>query len=130
VTVALLVTRSDPASSEARPPAPAALLERLAAVAGMEPGRRRLVLLWPQLGDFDSLEYAQALVPALPRLDSAGIGVLAIGIGNEASRQRFCAFTGFPARSLAGGRRTPAASCPGALRGPGAERRTRGRTCC
>jgi hypothetical protein len=91
---------TDSAAPETKPPAPPALLERLAAVAGMEPGRRRLVLLWPQLGDFDSLEYAQALVPVLPRLDSAGMGVLAIGIGNEASRQRFCAFTGFPADRL------------------------------
>jgi hypothetical protein len=40
------------------------LLERLQAIAGMERGRRRLVLLWPQLGDFDSVEYAQALVAA------------------------------------------------------------------
>ena len=40
--------------------APDALVERLASVAGMGRGRRRLVLLLPQLGDFDSLEYAQA----------------------------------------------------------------------
>ncbi len=44
--------------------APGPLLERLQAIAGMERGRRRLVLLWPQLGDFDSVEYAQALVAA------------------------------------------------------------------
>ena len=86
---------SDSAAAQARMPAPPALLERLKGVAGMELDRRRLVLLWPQLGDFDSLEYAQALVPALPQLEAAGIGVLAIGIGNEASRQQFCAFTGF-----------------------------------
>ena len=48
--------------------APDSLVERLAGVAGMGQGRRRLVLLLPQLGDFDSLEYAQALVPALPQL--------------------------------------------------------------
>jgi hypothetical protein len=100
VTVALLVTRSDPASSEARPPAPAPLLERLAGVDGMGGGQRRLVLLLSQLGDFDSLEYAQALVPVLPQLESAGIAVLAIGIGDEAGRQRFCAFTGFPLECL------------------------------
>jgi len=76
------------------------LLELLAQVEGMGSGRRRLVLLLPQLGDFDSLEYAQALVPALPRLESAGIAVLAIGIGAEAGRKRFCAFTGFPLQNL------------------------------
>lgn len=66
----------------------------------MEPGQRRLVLLLSQLGDFDSLEYAQALVPVLPRLAAAGIAVMAIGIGDEAGRQRFCAFTGFPLECL------------------------------
>ncbi len=81
---------------DARPVAPAPLLERLHAVAGMGRGQRRLVLLLPQLGDFDSLEYAQALAAALPRLRDAGIAVLAIGIGEEEGRQRFCAFTGFP----------------------------------
>ncbi|MFO0137333.1 MAG: hypothetical protein ACK535_04815, partial [Cyanobacteriota bacterium] len=68
-------------NSDARLLAPAPLRERLAAVAGMGMGQRRLVLLLPQLGDFDSLEYAQALAPALPRLRDAGIAVLAIGIG-------------------------------------------------
>ncbi|MCT0214386.1 AhpC/TSA family protein [Synechococcus sp. CS-1324] len=63
-------------------------------------GRRRLVLLFPQLGDFDSIEYAQALVAAWPQLEAAGIAVLAIGIGDEAGRQRFCAFTGFPSERL------------------------------
>ncbi len=91
---------SNPTESEPRPAAPAALLERLAGVDGMESGRRRLVLLFPQLGDFDSLEYAQALVAAWPQLEAAGIAVLAIGIGDEASRQRFCAFTGFPLERL------------------------------
>ena len=66
----------------------------------MGAGKRRLVLLLSQLGDFDSLEYAQALVPVLPQLESAGITVLAIGIGDEAGRQRFCAFTGFPLECL------------------------------
>ena len=87
---------SGPAGALARPQAPAPLLERLAAVNGMGRGQRRLVLLLPQLGDFDSLEYAQALAPALPRLRAAGIAVLAIGIGAEEGRQRFCAFTDFP----------------------------------
>lgn len=76
--------------------APAALLKRLEGVTDMERGRRRLVLLWPQLGDFDSLEYAQLLAEAWPRLERAAIAVLAIGIGHEAGRQRFSAFTGFP----------------------------------
>ncbi len=91
---------TNPVDSESRLAAPAALLERLAELEGMGMGRRRLVLLFPQLGDFDSIEYAQALVAAWPQLEAAGIAVLAIGIGDEAGRQRFCAFTGFPSERL------------------------------
>lgn len=82
--------------TEADSTPPAALLEALATREGMAAGHRRLVLLWGQLGDFDSLEYAQALAGSRGRLEQAGIKVLAFGIGNEAGRQRFCAFTGFP----------------------------------
>ncbi len=88
------------AAAAVRPPAPTVLLERLAGVEGMGRGRRRLVLLLSQLGDFDSLEYAQALVPVLPQLETAGIAVLAIGIGEPAGRERFCGFTGFPSERL------------------------------
>jgi AhpC/TSA antioxidant enzyme len=63
---------------------------------GFGPGRRRLVLLLGQLGDFDSLEYAQALTPVLPRLEQAGIAVRAIAIGSPAGADRFCAYTGLP----------------------------------
>jgi hypothetical protein len=80
--------------------APEPLRQRLATVPGMGPGRRRLVLLLSQLGDFDSVEYAQALVPALPRLEAAGIELLAIGIGDAAGGDRFCAYTGFPRQRL------------------------------
>ena len=80
--------------------APAPLLQRLATVPGMEAGRRRLVLLLPQLGDFDSVEYAQAIAAALPRLRAADLGLLAIGIGAAAGADRFCAYTGFPRACL------------------------------
>ena len=66
----------------------------------MESGRRRLVLLLSQLGDFDSMEYAQALVPVLPRLQAAGITPLAIAIGDQAGAERFCSYTGFPRQAL------------------------------
>jgi hypothetical protein len=66
----------------------------------MAPGRRRLVVLLPQLGDFDSLEYGQALAEALPRLQTADIGLLAIAIGNQRGAERFCTYTGFPASCL------------------------------
>jgi hypothetical protein len=109
--------------------APEPLLQRLAQVPGMGAGRRRLVLLFSQLGDFDSLEYAQALAPVLPRLQAAGIDTLAIGIGEPPGRDRFCAFTGFPADRLLveaephmhralglyGGLQTPGGAWPGLL---------------
>ncbi len=67
---------------------------------GLGPGRRRLVLLLSQLGDFDSLEYAQALVPALPQLEASGIALLAIAIGNPAGAERFCHYTSLPPELL------------------------------
>ncbi|MGC6483864.1 MAG: peroxiredoxin-like family protein [Synechococcus sp.] len=80
--------------------APQALLTRLGASDDMGSGHRRLVLLLSQLGDFDSLEYAQAIVGVLPQLQQAGMRLLAIGIGDHASAERFCAFTGFPRSCL------------------------------
>ena len=81
-------------------PAPALLLQRLSDLPAMASGRRRLVVLLPQLGDFDSLEYAQALATALPRLEAAGIALLAIGIGAASGAERFCRFTGLPRQFL------------------------------
>lgn len=81
--------------------APEPLLQHLQHTPGMEQGRRRLVLLLTQLGDFDSLEYAQALAPVLPQLEAAGISTHAIAIGDDAGADRFCAFTGFPRACLA-----------------------------
>jgi hypothetical protein len=66
----------------------------------MGPGRRRLVVLFSQLGDFDSLEYAQALAATLPQLQEAGIALLAVGIGDDAGADRFCGFTGLPRELL------------------------------
>lgn len=79
--------------------APEPLLQRLQATPGMDQGRR-LVLLLTQLGDFDSMEYAQALVPVLPQLDAAGIRVRAIAIGDTAGADRFCHYTDFPREAL------------------------------
>ena len=76
------------------------LLKRLAGLPGMESGCKRLVVVLGQLGDFDSMEYAQALVPRLPQLASAGVNVQLFGIGNAASAERFAAFTGFPLQQL------------------------------
>jgi hypothetical protein len=60
--------------------------------------RPLLVLFWPQLGDFDSLEYAWWLQREAARL--ANLDIRAIGIGNLAAGEQFCEYTGFPAEQL------------------------------
>ena len=80
--------------------APDALLARLNTLPAMEQGRLRLVVLLSQLGDFDSLEYAQALAQAQPQLEAAGLAVAAIGIGDAAGANRFCEYTGFARSQL------------------------------
>ena len=80
--------------------APDALLARLNTLPGIEQDRLRLVVLLSQLGDFDSVEYAQALAAAQPRLDAAGLAVTAIGIGDAAGADRFCHYTGFRRQQL------------------------------
>jgi hypothetical protein len=59
-----------------------------------------LVLVLPQLGDFDSMEYAWWLQRDRHRLEQAGILVRGVGIGNRNSGQRFCDFTGFALDAL------------------------------
>ncbi len=60
--------------------------------------QRLLVLIWPQLGDFDSLEYAWWLQQDQDLLKD--VVVVAVGIGDRASGQKFCSFTGFPTDRL------------------------------
>jgi hypothetical protein len=67
--------------------------------AGYEAGRQ-LVLILPQLGDFDSLEYAWWLQREAECLQTEGIAIRAVGIGDRSSGQRFCTYTGFPADCL------------------------------
>ncbi len=62
--------------------------------------RRLLVLVWPQLGDFDTLEYAWWLQREALRIQRQGLVMRAVGIGSRASGQKFCNYTGFPADCL------------------------------
>lgn len=55
-----------------------------------------LVMVWPQLGDFDSLEYAWWVRRGWDDLMGRNLAVRAIGIGNREAGQAFCQFTGFP----------------------------------
>jgi hypothetical protein len=69
-------------------------------LSGCESSMRQLVLLLPQLGDFDSLEYAWWLRREAQRLETQGIAIRAVGIGSLSSGQRFCGYTGFPTDCL------------------------------
>ncbi len=69
-------------------------------LSGCESASRLLVLVWPQLGDFDSLEYAWWLQREAAALTAAGIAVRAVGIGDRASGQQFCQYTGFAPDAL------------------------------
>ncbi len=62
---------------------------------GCETADRRLVLILPQLGDFDSLEYAWWLKRYAQPLRDANLAIRAVGIGDQASGKQFCAYTGF-----------------------------------
>jgi hypothetical protein len=59
-----------------------------------------LILVWPQLGDFDSLEYAWWLQREAKNLTDKKLAIRAVGIGNLASGTKFCEYTGFPPENL------------------------------
>ncbi len=69
-------------------------------LSGCESASRILVLIWPQLGDFDSLEYAWWLQREAEWIKAQGITIRAVGIGDRTSGERFCQFTGFPTDQL------------------------------
>ena len=62
---------------------------------GCESAQRKLILVLPQLGDFDSLAYIWWIQREIDRIKSEGIAVRAIGIGDRQSGEYFCKFTGF-----------------------------------
>jgi hypothetical protein len=61
-----------------------------------ESANRLLILVWSQLGDFDSLEYAWWLQREAETLQAQGITIRAVGIGDINSGLKFCDYTGFP----------------------------------
>lgn len=64
----------------------------------LTPGTKQLLLLLPQLGDFDSLEYAWWLKREQDLLKD--ITVTAVAIGNLPAGKQFCQYTGFPETHL------------------------------
>jgi hypothetical protein len=65
-------------------------------LSGCDSTNQLLVIVCPQLGDFDSLEYAWWLQREQQILATSGLTVRMIGIGDRASGQKFCEFTKFP----------------------------------
>ncbi|ELS05309.1 hypothetical protein Xen7305DRAFT_00050520 [Xenococcus sp. PCC 7305] len=74
--------------------------ETLPVFSGCESANRLLILIWSQLGDFDSLEYALVIQRELAQLEAQGITIRAIGIGDRESGQKFCEYTGFSSEWL------------------------------
>lgn len=70
--------------------------ETIPILQGCETASRLLVLLWSQLGDFDSMEYAWWLHRQADELKAKGITIRAIGIGDRAAGEQFCEYTQFP----------------------------------
>ena len=67
---------------------------------GCDRSKKSLVIICPQLGDFDSLEYAWWLQRSQQQLEANSIAVRMVGIGDRSSGQKFCEFTKFPAEWL------------------------------
>ena len=67
---------------------------------GCSTASQLLVLIWSQLGDFDSLEYAWWLQREQEKLAEKDIIIRAIGIGDRNSGLKFCEYTGFPSEYL------------------------------
>jgi len=65
-----------------------------------DPTLYKLILVWSQLGDFDSLEYAWWLQREAKKLTDKKLVIRAVGIGNLGSGKRFCEYTGFPSERL------------------------------
>ena len=68
-------------------------------LSGCETANRSLVIVCPQLGDFDSLEYAWWL-KRRKQMETVGIAIRMVGIGDRSAGQKFCDFTGFPTEHL------------------------------
>lgn len=65
-----------------------------------EPSKKSLVVVSPQLGDFDTWEYAELLTACLPELKRCNIELRFIAIGDERSAKRFSKVSGLPLDSM------------------------------
>ena len=60
----------------------------------------KLIVLLGLLGDFDSIEYAINLGKFIENDKDSNINIIAIAIGNNIGKDKFCKFTGFPKENL------------------------------
>jgi hypothetical protein len=61
-----------------------------------QPKKKTLLVIMPALGDFDTAEYAEQLCAVEQDLVRANIDLKMIGIGDQASGRKFCAFNKIP----------------------------------
>ena len=76
------------------------LIEKLLKTKPSLNNSRKLVVIFGVLGDFDSIEYGQILAKNFDYLKQNDINLIAFGIGNKASKKKFCTYTGFPLDNL------------------------------
>ena len=57
---------------------------------------KSLVVILPQLGEFDSSEYCEFLVAAMGSMDDNDVDLRCIGIGDANAARLFCEYTGLP----------------------------------
>ena len=74
--------------------------ELVSILDGCDRSKKLLIVICPQLGDFDSLEYAWWLHRQQQQIEAQDLVVRMVGIGDRSSGQKFCEFTKFPAESL------------------------------
>lgn len=63
-------------------------------------GKKKLVVVLPQLGEFDSSEYCEFLIAAEKSLEDNGIDLQVVGIGDTTAAKNFCDFTGLSSDKL------------------------------
>ena len=63
-------------------------------INGNGDNKKSLVVLLPQLGEFDSSEYCEMLIAAEQSLADNDIELKVVGIGNNIAGKNFCEFTG------------------------------------
>lgn len=74
--------------------------QHISIVDGCDSADRLLVMVLPQLGDFDSLEYIWWLQRYAEQLQSLKLTIRAVGIGDRTSGEQFCTYTNFSPERL------------------------------